>query len=72
MSSHGGSTGGLEWGKAGQEGGEGVGLLVCCLKERDELFHFFGNQRILGSRWSRLLSCSVRSPARKAQLVGRL
>ena len=31
-----------------------------------------GNQRIFRSRWSRLLGCSVRSPARKAQLVGRV
>ena len=31
-----------------------------------------GNHRIFRSRWSRLLGCSVRSPARKAQLVGRV
>ena len=40
MSSHGGSTGCLKCVHAGQEGGEGVGLLVGRLKERDELFHF--------------------------------
>ena len=40
VSSHGDSTGGLECGDAGQAGGEGVGLLVGRLKERDELFHF--------------------------------
>ena len=40
VSSHGDSTGGLERGDAGEACGEGVGLLVGRLKERDELFHF--------------------------------